>query len=264
MQQLRTRKKTKRATPLQPDPKSTAMIPICVAAFAAHPDDVELSASGTLLGMKAEGHRIGIINLTRGELGTRGTPEIRAKEADHAAEILGLDFHLNLGLPDGGLLNTLEQRLKIIQAIRTVKPDVILCNAIDDRHPDHGNAAILVREAAFLAGLKNIVTIDSNGNEQAAHRPRQVLHYIQDRFIKPDIVIDITAFWDTRMESVRAFKSQFYDPSSTEPITHISTPEFFEGVIARSKEIGKMIGVLYGEGFTMSRPPGLKSLADLL
>jgi bacillithiol biosynthesis deacetylase BshB1 len=237
---------------------------ICVAAFAAHPDDAELSASGTLLAMKAQGHKTAIVNLTRGELGTRGTPEIREKEASDAEQILGVDYRLNVGLPDGGILNVPEQRLKVIAAIRALRPDIILCNAVTDRHPDHGNAATLVRESAFLAGLKNIETFDVEGNSQLAFRPRMVLHYIQDSFLKPDLVVDITPFIEQRMDSVKAFKSQFHDPKSKEPATYISSPEFYEGMYARCREMGRFINVQYGEGFCTNRPLGVNNLANLL
>lgn len=237
---------------------------LTVAAFAAHPDDAELSASGTLLVMKARGHRVGVVDLTRGELGTRGTPEIRAAESAESTRILNLDFRLNLGLPDGQMANTQEQRLAVISAIRTVRPDILLCNAPADRHPDHGNAAILVRESAFLAGLANIATVDAEGQPQKAFRPRLVLHYIQDQFFKPDLVIDISSVVERKMESIKAFKSQFYDPNSKEPATYISTPQFFDGILARAAEMGRMINVSHGEGFLTNRPLGLDDLAALI
>jgi len=238
--------------------------PFCVVAFAAHPDDAELSAGGTLLVHKALGHTTGIVNLTKGELGTRGTVKIRAQEAAASAAILGVDFHLNLGLPDGGLLNTPEQRLAVITAIRATKPDVILCNSPSDRHPDHGNAATLVKEAAFLAGLQNINTSDENGKPQAPHRPSLIFHYIQDYYFIPSLVIDISTVMEKRMEAIFAFKSQFHDPSSKEPATYISSPSFMEGVIARTKEMGRMINVSYGEGFIAVKPIGASALTGLL
>ena len=240
------------------------MKPICVAAFAAHPDDVELSCAGTLLMMKAQGHRVGVVDLTRGELGTRGTAEIRAQESAASTQILGLDFRLNLGLPDGQVQNTQEQRLAVIAGIRAVRPDVLLANAPYDRHPDHMNAAVLVREAAFLAGLHNIETQDEDGKPQAPWRPNLVMHYVQDRFMEPDIIMDITEAHETKMKAVRAFKSQFYDPNSNEPDTYISSPGFLENVVTRALEFGRMVGVKYGEGFISTRKLGVKSLADLL
>ena len=240
------------------------MKPICVVAFGAHPDDVELSAAGTLLVMKAQGHKVGIVDLTRGELGTRGTPAIRQAESEASTKILGIDFRLNLGLPDGGILNVPEQRLAVIGAIRATRPDIILCNALYDRHPDHGNAAELVEEAAFLAGLKNIATAGADGHPQESWRPRLVLHYIQDRYINPTVVIDVTSVFETKLRAIKAFKSQFFDPNSQEPATYISSPEFLEGISTRSREMGRMIGVTYGEGFVAARTLGVKSLGDLI
>ena len=236
---------------------------IDIVAIAAHPDDAELSCGGTLLAAKAQGKATAIIDLTRGELGTRGTPAIRQAEAEEAAKVLQLDTRLNLNLPDGHLQNSPEQRLAVVKAIRALKPRVVLCNAITDRHPDHGTAADLVEDACFLAGLKNIIT-EIDGTQQEWHRPQIVLHYIQDRFLKPDLVIDITPYMDARMRAVKAFKSQFFDPESNEPATYISSPEFFESVTSRSREMGRMIGVRYGEGYTCRRPIGLGTLDQLL
>ena len=236
---------------------------IHVIAIAAHPDDAELSCAGTLLAAKALGSTTAIVDLTKGEMGTRGTPEIRSAESAAASKILSLDKRLQLTLPDGHLQNTPEQRLEIIKAIRVLQPTIVLCNAVTDRHPDHGMAATMVEDACFLAGLKNIVTTFDD-EMQAGHRPKIILHYIQDRLLKPHVVIDISAQMERKMEAVRAFKSQFFDPESTEPSTYISSPNFMDSIISRAREMGKMIGVEFGEGYTCRRPIGLKDLTGLL
>ncbi|MCU0355103.1 MAG: bacillithiol biosynthesis deacetylase BshB1 [Cytophagales bacterium] len=236
---------------------------IDILAIAAHPDDVELSCAGTLLAHAAAGKTIGIVDLTRGELGTRGTPELRLQEANAAAQVLGLSVRENLGLPDGFFENRREHQLAVIQAIRRHQPEIVLTNAIDDRHSDHGRAAQLVRESCFLSGLAKIETAD-NGTPQAAWRPRVVYHFIQDYYIEPDFVVDITPHWETKLTSIRAFGSQFFSPESTEPVTHISKPEFLDFIRARALEFGHRIGTLYGEGFTVHRTPGVKNLFDLL
>lgn len=234
-----------------------------ILAFAAHPDDAELSCSGTLMAHIAQGKKAGIVDLTRGELGTRGTVEIRAKEAAASAAIQQLHARENLGLPDGFLKNEEEHLLPLIKAIRKYQPEIVLCNAIDDRHPDHGLSAQLEERACFLAGLAKIETIE-NGVVQQAWRPKQVFHYIQDRYINPDLIVDITPYFEKKMESIKAFSSQFYDPKGESSNTYISSPEFLENIETRAREFGRAIGVKYGEGFTTKRKVGVKSMFDLL
>lgn len=230
--------------------------------FAAHPDDAELACSGTILKAVADGKKVGIVDLTRGELGTRGTAEIRDAEAAASAQILGLSVRENLNLKDGFFKNDEEHQLKVIAAIRKYQPEIVLCNAIDDRHPDHGKAAALVNDAIFLSGLPKITTL-LEGKAQQAWRPRLQLHYIQDRYIKPDVLVDITPFWEQKVASILAFKSQFYDPQSGEPETYISSPEFLKGVEARAREFGKSTHTTYAEGFTSRKLLGVESLFDL-
>ncbi|RYU76456.1 bacillithiol biosynthesis deacetylase BshB1 [Hymenobacter persicinus] len=235
-----------------------------ILAIAAHPDDVEMSAAGTMLAAAAAGKKIGIVDLTRGELGTRGTPATRAAEAEAARRILGLDARENLGLPDGFFRNDREHQLPIIAALRRYRPDIVLCNAIHDRHPDHGRGAQLISDACFLSGLKMIETFDHDGQPQAAWRPLHVYHFIQDRQISPDFVVDISAHWEKKWESIQAYKTQFFDPESTEPVTYLSTPVFTKFMEARAREFGHLIGVEFGEGFTRERPVGVKQLTDLI
>jgi len=229
-----------------------------IIAFAAHPDDVELGSSGTLLHHKALGKTIGIIDLTQGQLGSRGTAELRLKEAEKAAEILGLDVRENLGMEDGWFRNNPENVMQIAKMIRKYRPDIVLANATKDRHPDHGRASKIVSEAAFYSGLSKV-----NIEGLEAWRPRFVLHYIQDWHQNPDIVVDISAHMDKKMEAISAYGSQFYDPTSTEPTTPISTEEFMEFIRCRAREMGRCIGVEYGEGFTVERPMGIHDLTTL-
>ena len=234
-----------------------------ILAFAAHPDDVELSCSGTLLRHIAGGKRVGIVDLTRGELGSRGSAELRMEEAAKASAILGIHYRHNLGMRDGFFtVDEAHQRL-IMEQIRLCQPDVVLANAVSDRHIDHGRAAKLVAEACFLSGLRQIIT-QWKGAEQEAWRPRAVYHYIQDRYLKPDLVVDITAQFATKLEAIKAFGSQFYDPNSDGPMTPISRPDFLDFVEARAREMGRMVPVTYGEGFTVERAPGVLDLTQLL
>lgn len=230
-----------------------------ILAFGVHPDDVELGCSGTLLAAIAEGKKVGIVDLTRGELGTRGSADIRSKEAAAAAGILGITVRDNLGLADGFFQHDEASQRKVIEAIRRYRPDIILANALDDRHPDHGRSAKLVADAAFLAGLRKIEIPGSDGLLEA-WKPSYVFHYIQDRFIEPDFVVDITAYMDTKIRSVLAYGTQFYQPNpeSDEPQTYISTPQFMETVKARALMLGKRIGVGYGEGFCTQKTLGVK------
>jgi bacillithiol biosynthesis deacetylase BshB1 len=215
-----------------------------ILVMAAHPDDAELSCAGTILKHIAAGKKVGIVDFTRGELGTRGTPEIRLQESADATKILGLQARENLGIRDGFFRNDEETQLKLIEVIRKYQPDIVLANALEDRHPDHGKGAQLAIDACFLSGLRQIKT----GN-LPAWRPAQVYHYIQDRYLEPDFVVDISTQWDEKEAAIRAFKSQFFDPSSAEPASYISSPDFLNFIQARAMEMGHKIGVKYGEGF---------------
>ena len=234
-----------------------------ILVFAAHPDDAELACSGTILKYTSEGKKVGVVDLTQGELGTRGSAELRAQEAAASAEILGLAIRENLGLRDGFFLNDEVNRLKVIEAIRKYQPEIVLANAYSDRHPDHGRASELINDAVFLSGLTKIET-QLDGRGQKPWRPRLLLHYIQDRYIQPDILIDITPYWEQKLAAIRAFKSQFFDPKSKEPDTYISSPDFLNALEARCREFGKSIQVTYAEGFTSKKLLGVKSLFDLL
>lgn len=229
-----------------------------ILAFGVHPDDVELGCSGTLLAALAEGKKVGIIDLTRGELGTRGTIETRKEEAAKAAAILGVQVRENLGMADGFFQNDETNQRKVIAAIRKYRPEIILANAFEDRHPDHGRSAKLVADAAFLSGLRKIETIE-NGELQDIWKPSYVFHYIQDRFIQPSFVVDISAYMDQKMESVLAYSTQFFNPDLNEPQTYISSSQFLETVKARALMMGKRIGVAYAEGFYTEKTVGVKS-----
>ena len=234
-----------------------------VLAFGVHPDDVELSCAGVLLLEKNNGNKTGIIDLTQGELGTRGTAETRAEEAAKAALILKVDVRENLQMADGFFQNDKPNQLKIIESIRKYQPEIILCNATEDRHPDHGKSARLVADAAFLSGLVKIETF-SNGELQLPWRPKYVLHYIQDRFLQPDFVVDISAVMETKLESIKAYSTQFNNPDLNEPQTYISTPDFLDSIIYRAKMLGKMIGVKYAEGFISEKMIGISSFDVLI
>lgn len=233
-----------------------------ILAIGVHPDDVELSCAGTLLKHIAAKKKVGILDLTRGELGTRGTPEIRTKEAKKAAKILGVSVREQLNMADGFFVNDEKHQLEIIEVIRKYQPEIVLCNAISDRHPDHGRSAKLAADACFYSGLTKIKTKEGKKDQQA-WRPKAVYHYIQDNFMKPDFVIDITKFADKKMEAIYAYESQFYNPDSKEPATAISGPEFLELIKAKHAIYGRYINALYGEGFMAHRPIGVKSLFDL-
>ncbi|MDZ4846311.1 MAG: bacillithiol biosynthesis deacetylase BshB1 [Chitinophagales bacterium] len=232
-------------------------------AIGVHPDDVELGCSGTILKHISIGQQVGILHLTQGELGTRGSAETRSSEAAEAAHILGVAVLENLEFADGFFKNDNEHQLKLIEVIRKYQPDIVLANALDDRHPDHGRAGWLIEEACFLSGLRRIET-SHEGKLQDAWRPKTIYHYIQAYEHRPDIVVDISSFLEKKMEAIRAYKSQFYDPNSKEPQTFISTPEFMELVKARALQQGQSIGVKYGEGFNVRRQMGVKSLSDLI
>jgi N-acetylglucosamine malate deacetylase 1 len=225
-------------------------------AFGVHPDDVELSCAGVLMTEKLNGKKTGIVDLTRGELGSRGSAAIRTAEAAAAAEIMNVDARENLDLADGFFKNDEEHQRKVIAAIRKYQPEIVLCNAPEDRHPDHGRSAKLLSDAAFLSGLLKIETIDENGLPQAHWRPKYVFNYIQDRFLKPDFVIDITPVFERKLASIKAYSTQFHTPGGDGPQTYISTPNFLDSVIYRHKWFGKMIGVQYAEGFISEKMIG--------
>lgn len=239
------------------------MLKLDILVLPVHPDDAELGCAGVILKEVALGKKVGVIDLTRGELGTRGTARIRKEEAAASAKILGLTVRDNLSLPDGFFENTKPYQLKVIEVIRKYQPEIVITNAYYDRHPDHGRASELVETAAFLAGLRKVETI-CDGKAQEAWRPGLVLHFIQDNYIKPDILIDVTAYWDKKVESIKAFGSQFFNPEwQNEPQTYISSPEFIEVVESRAREFGKSIGVKYAEGFTSKKILGVDNLSDL-
>lgn len=234
-----------------------------ILAFGAHPDDVELSASGTILKHIQNGKKVAIVDLTEGELGSRGTVQTRYAEAAAAAKILGVESRVNLQMADGFFEHSQENLLKVVEQIRFFKPEIVLTNAFEDRHPDHGKGSKLVSDACFLAGLRRIKT-DLNGIEQEAFRPKAVYHYIQDRYLKPDFVVDVTDFVETKMKSIRAYSTQFYDPNSKEPQTPISGEDFFEFLHGRMAQYGRQIGVRYAEGFNVERFVGVNDLFDLI
>lgn len=233
-----------------------------ILVFAVHPDDAELGCSGTILKHIALGKKVGIVDFTRGELGTRGTAETRDEEAAESAKILGLHVRENLRFKDGFFKNDETHQLEVIKMVRKYQPEIILTNALHDRHPDHARAGDLANDAIFLSGLIKVET-KLDGVSQAAWRPRLVLQYIQDRYIEPDIIIDITDFIDQKEECIRAFKTQFDSKDNKEPQTYISSPEFLDSVTGRAREFGKQIGVKYGEGFTSRKLLGIDNLFDL-
>ncbi|MFA4867743.1 MAG: bacillithiol biosynthesis deacetylase BshB1 [Pedobacter sp.] len=233
-----------------------------ILVLAVHPDDAELGCSGTILKHIELGKKVGIIDFTRGELGTRGSAEIRDVEAADSAKIMGLHARENLGLRDGFFENNEAHQLEVIKMIRKYQPEIVLTNALHDRHPDHGRAGDLANDACFLAGLAKIET-ELDGEKQLAWRPNLILQYIQDRYIEPDIIIDITPYFETKIAAIKAFKTQFFNPDLDEPDTYISSPEFFESVIGRAREFGKSVGATYGEGFTSRKLLGVDNLFNL-
>ncbi|MDA3614636.1 bacillithiol biosynthesis deacetylase BshB1 [Polluticaenibacter yanchengensis] len=230
-----------------------------VMAIAAHPDDVELGCSGALLVEKSLGKYITLVDLTEGELGTRGTISTRYAEARDSAEILGVDARVNLRYPDGFFTNSKEYQLGIIEQIRHYRPDIVLANAPEDRHPDHGRAAQLIKDAVWLSGLRKIETRDENGQLQEPFRPANLYHFIQDTFLMPTFIYDISDVIDKKVASIKAYKTQFNTVDATEPETYISNPAFLENIIQKNAMLGRMIGVKYGEGFIANVIPGVKS-----
>ncbi|MGS2764897.1 bacillithiol biosynthesis deacetylase BshB1 [Sinomicrobium sp. M5D2P9] len=229
-----------------------------ILAIGAHPDDVELGCGATIAKEVAQGKKVGILDLTRGELGTRGSAELRDKESAHAAEILGVTVRENLAFADGFFINDKEHQLEIIKVIRKYRPEIVLCNAVDDRHIDHGKGSKLASDACFLSGL---VKIDTG---QEAWRPKHVYHYIQWKNLEPDVVVDVTGFIHLKVEAVSAYTSQFFDPDSKEPETPISSRNFLDSITYRARDLGRIVGVDYAEGFTAERHVAVHSLNDLI
>jgi len=233
-----------------------------ILAIGAHPDDVELGCGATIAKEISAGKKIGILDLTRGELGTRGSAEIRDIEANNAAKLLGVSIRENLAFADGFFVNDKEHQLKIIKIIRKYKPEIVLCNAIDDRHIDHPKGSQLVSESCFLSGLLKVETV-FEGKQQQAWRPKQVYHYIQWKNIEPDFVVDVTGFIEAKVEAVKAYSSQFYNPSSNEPSSPISSKNFLESIIYRAQDLGRLVGVEHAEGFNTERYVAVKSFDNL-
>ena len=232
-----------------------------ILAIAVHPDDVELGCAGTLMMEKLLGKKVGVIDLTQGELGTRGTAALRSIESAKAAEIMQLDVRENMGMADGFFRNDEEHQRMLIRSIRKFRPEIVLANALTDRHPDHGRAGQLISDACFLSGLRKVETVDTDGQVQAFWRPKYVFHYIQDRYQAPSFVYDISAVFERKIQSVKAYSSQFHSEEygNDEPQTYISTPEFLNSVIGRHQMFGKMIGVPYAEGFISEKMIGVNS-----
>ena len=233
-------------------------------AFGAHPDDVELGCGATIAKLVSQGKKVGIVDLTRGELGTRGSAEIRTKETNEASKILGITIRENMDFKDGFFRNDEEHQLKIIQVIRKYQPDFVFCNAPDDRHIDHPKGSQLIVEASFLSGLTKINTYDSSGNAQKQWRPKNIYHYIQWKNLDPDFIFDVSGFHNTKMNAVKCYSSQFYDPKSKEPETPISTKNFMNFVQSRANDFGRLIGVEHGEGFISNRKLGFSSFDELI
>lgn len=235
-----------------------------ILAIGAHPDDVELSCGATLAKEVANGKKVGIIDLTRGELGTRGTAETRDEEASNAAKILGVHTRANMRFADGFFINDKAHQIEIIKMIRYYRPEIIICNAVDDRHIDHPKGSQLVSDACFLSGLKKIETKYKDSNQlQEPWRPKQVYHYIQWKDIEPDLVVDVTGFMDIKVKSVLAYKTQFFDPNSKEPETPISSKNFTDSVDYRARNLGRLVGVEHAEGYIVERFVAVDSIFDL-
>lgn len=234
-----------------------------ILAFGAHPDDVELSCGATLAKEVSLGKTVGVVDLTRGELGTRGSADIRDTESAKAADILGLAIRENLRFRDGFFVNDEPHQMEVIKMLRKYRPDIVLCNAVDDRHIDHGKGSRLVSDACFLSGLRRIET-EIDGQPQEAWRPKVVYHYIQWKNLVPDFVVDVTGFMDVKVDSLMAYSSQFYDPNSTDPVTPIATKNFKDSILYRAADLGRLIGSEYAEGFTVERYVAVNSLGDLV
>ena len=235
-----------------------------ILAFGSHPDDVELGCGGSILSAISQGLKVGIIDLTKGELGTRGTPEIRKKESEKASEILGVSFRKNLDFKDGFFINDKEHQLKVVEVLREHKPSIIFCNAVKDRHIDHPKGSKLVSDSCFLSGLSKINTNHKNSKNQLPWTPKQIYHYIQWFDLKPDILIDISEFQEKKMKAIMAYESQFYNPKSTEPNTPISSKRFIDSIKQRDQNFGRISGVDSAEGFTVERPPVVKDIKGII
>jgi N-acetylglucosamine malate deacetylase 1 len=235
-----------------------------VLAIGAHPDDVELGCSGALINEVKLGKKVGIIDLTQGELGTRGTIETRYQEAADAARIMGVHVRENLKFRDGFFVNDEAHQLKLISVIRKYQPEIVIGNILEDRHPDHGKAGNLIYDSCFLSGLRQVKTSDEHGREQEKWRPKYLFHYIQDRFYEPDLIVDISDVWEQRMASIKAYKTQFHDPNSTEPQTYLSNPEFLDAITGRARLLGKRIGVQFAEGFISKKNIGIRNFDALV
>jgi len=234
-----------------------------ILAFGAHPDDVELSCSATIAKEISLGKKVGIVDLTRGEIGTRGSADLRDEEAAKAAKIMGVSVRENLGFADGFFMNDKNHQLEIIKMIRKYQPEIVLCNAVDDRHIDHPKGSSLVSDACFLSGLLKIET-EFEGEQQEKWRPKQVYHYIQWKNIEPDFAVDVTGFMDIKIKSVKAYSSQFFDPKSDEPETPITSKNFIDSILYRANDLGRLIGVESAEGFTTERYVAVESLDKLI
>ena len=235
-----------------------------ILAFGAHPDDVELGCGGSICSAISQGFKVGIVDLTNGELGTRGTPEIRKKESNEASEILGVSFRKNLGFKDGFFVNDKEHQLKVVEVLREHRPSIVLCNAIKDRHIDHPKGSKIVSDASFLSGLSKIKTNYKNTKNQSSWTPKHVYHYIQWYDIEPNLVIDISDFQEKKMRAIMAYNSQFYNSRSKEPNTPISSKSFLESIKQRDQNFGRISGVVAAEGFTVERPPVIKDLRSFI
>ncbi len=235
-----------------------------ILAIGVHPDDVELSCSGTIFRHLDKGYRVAVLDLTHGELGTRGSGELRLQEAAKASKIMGISHRTHLDISDGFFRADEINKKKIARVVRQFRPEIVLANAIDDRHPDHGRAAKLIYDACFIAGLVKVETKDDEGNIQKRWRPRAIYHYIQDKILIPDLVVDITPYLSKKMESILAYRSQFYDPNNTEPDSPISGQDFLDYIKARARVHGRQIGVDYGEGFNVTRVIGTDDLLNLI
>ena len=235
-----------------------------ILAIGVHPDDIELSASGTLFRHIDLGYSVALCDLTQGELGTRGSGPLRLEEAEKAKLLFGAAIRDNLGMRDGFFQHSEENILKIVNVIRKYKPEIVLANAVSDRHPDHGLASKLISDACFFAGLVKIKTLDEAGNEQKKWRPKAIYHYLQDRNLKADLVVDISEYMDRKIESIMAYSSQFFNPESSEPETPISSKSFIEFIKAKNRTYARDIGVEYAEGFNVERNIGVKNLFDLI
>ena len=237
-----------------------------ILAIGVHPDDVELGCSGAIINEIKNGKKVAVLDLTQGELGSRGSVEIRYEEAAKAAMIMGIHTRENLKMRDGFFVNDEVHQKKLIAVIRMYQPEVVLANSLDDRHPDHGRAGKLIAESCFLSGLVKVETIGENGKLQEPWRPKYVFHYIQDKYHEPDFIVDITDVFEQRMEAIKAYTTQFYNPENEDdgPQTYISTPDFLESIVARARMIGKKIGVKYGEGFNSEKVIGIRNFDALI